>query len=294
MQQPTKSRIDSGMVRQSLLGYLQTSVKFISAEYAATGAAITGKEEEGVSMLFDAIERVLNYGLLSDGGFFSQSLSVGRYWRYVEHVIELDTARPPFAYAEQVRWVRRNVSEEEQRGRTWLRLALNKQSLWQCFNLLVKDRSHTSKWYESHAILRQPDDCAIFLTMMQGVSSVAFALPLLFGASEKKNNSSSSSSSSSPTSLQFIDPHHIMRMEQEYLESKRNNPTAAASSSSTAPTTTSPTTEKRKKRKKAKRRVAVIEEEREVEAHNEQPPQQQQQQSQHAKANQQEQTNIGL
>lgn len=171
LQAPTMAA-EPTTINGSLLGYLRTAVKLVSSQYAYTSTAFDDLDET-VSVLCDAITRVLMHGLSARSGVVSLLglQTPPSFWPYVEQLETVGGDRGAC-----IPWIRAAVTSNDARAKTWVKLALNRHHLGACIADLARDQALTAKFYEDGCILRTREDCQIMLTLMEGLSTVAFAL----------------------------------------------------------------------------------------------------------------------
>lgn len=191
---------------------------------------------ENVNVLLDALDRILNHGRRKGTS----------YWGYFEQLEKLDPSSTP-----SLNIIRQDIKRENERARGLLRIALNQRRLGEWMATLTSDTEHTRAWYEDYSVLRKEDLSLLFLTLLEGLKGLTFALCLneedvsrVAASSDSARTIPSVFSSSSYTPLISVAPP---------LPASTSFPTAEPS---TARSAQSPT----KKQKKIKRRVAVIEE----------------------------------
>jgi hypothetical protein len=100
------------------------------------------------------------------------------YWNYLCLTQKLDgeMGKTCKQIIEQVEKIRLDWTTEESKGRSWFRVALNKNYLYLIQPLI--DSEYTRKWYSPDAIFLNPDYTAVLMSLLAGLGEVQFALPL--------------------------------------------------------------------------------------------------------------------
>ena len=256
-------------INHSLLGYLQTAVKLITEEQLTNKDVGPGVEsnQDNIVLLCDAIERILNHGILK----MKKNGSMISYWNYLEC---LEQKAPEVVNEIPYDWIRRDISQDktnkleglrsknDEFGKAWIRCALNKKLLSNCLQILSSDKALTNSFYEKYAILVVPDDRMQFLTLLNSLSVLDFRIPLNITDSDRSAHSQPSQEiqKSPPTTNHNNNYNTNANSNNTYNNNNNNTNNTQTSSSFPAPATGTTVVGEKQKKKKVKRRVGIIEE----------------------------------
>ncbi|XP_036612158.1 pleckstrin homology domain-containing family M member 1 [Trichosurus vulpecula] len=162
------------VIKKKLVG----SVKALQKQYAASDAVVTS-EDGDANIMCSALEAVFIHGLQAKyikadaGGKRKKKggqtpLPQPSFWP----LLKIITHRNTITDLEHLTFINTDVG----RCRAWLRLALN-DGLMECYlKLLLQEKSHLCKYYQPTALLLDPEESEIFLSLLQGLTSLSFEL----------------------------------------------------------------------------------------------------------------------
>ncbi|XP_051850858.1 pleckstrin homology domain-containing family M member 1 [Antechinus flavipes] len=162
------------VIKKKLVG----SVKALQKQYAASDAVVTSEDGEA-NVMCSALEAVFIHGLQAKyikadaGGKRKKKggqtpLPQPAFWPLLKTI----THRNTITDLEHLTFINTDVG----RCRAWLRLALN-DGLMECYlKLLLQEKSQLCKYYQPTALLLDPEESEIFLSLLQGLTSLSFEL----------------------------------------------------------------------------------------------------------------------
>lgn len=152
------------------------TLKALQKRYVTTDAAVTSEDSEA-NQLCCALEAVFIHGLRSkhirtDGagarGRKGPTLPQPVFWSLLKSV----THRDVILELEGLSFINSDVG----RCRAWVRLALN-DGLLECYLMsLLREDAKLSVYYQPGALLLDPEDREVLLSLLQGLASLAFTL----------------------------------------------------------------------------------------------------------------------
>ncbi|XP_016096244.1 pleckstrin homology domain-containing family M member 1 [Sinocyclocheilus grahami] len=153
------------------------TLKVLQKRYITTDTAVTSEDLEA-NLLCCALEAVFIHGIKSkfirfDGSHARKGGSRGAlpqpvFWSLLKNVTHRDVVQE----LERLSFINSDIG----RCRAWVRLALN-DGLLECYLAsLFRERSNLSSYYQSGALLLDPEDREVLLTLLQGLSSMTFQL----------------------------------------------------------------------------------------------------------------------
>ncbi|XP_062858691.1 pleckstrin homology domain-containing family M member 1 isoform X2 [Trichomycterus rosablanca] len=174
--QPADSFPEANNARQWIKEKLAQTLKTLQKRYVATDAAVTSEDSEA-NQLCSALEAVFIHGLRSKhvrsdaGGARSRrgaSLPQPVFWNLLKTV----THRDVILELEGLSFVSSDVG----RCRAWVRLALN-DGLLECYlTSLLRENTELGVYYQPGALLLDPEEREVLLSLLQGLASLAFRL----------------------------------------------------------------------------------------------------------------------
>ncbi|XP_073684812.1 pleckstrin homology domain-containing family M member 1 [Garra rufa] len=164
-------------VKQWIKGKIARTLKALQKRYITTDTAVTSEDLEA-NLLCCALEAVFIHGIKSkfirfDGNHTRKGGSRGAlpqpvFWSLLKTVTHRDVVQE----LERLSFINSDIG----RCRAWVRLALN-DGLLECYlTSLFRDGSNLSSYYQPGAILLDPEDREVLLTLLQGLSSMTFQL----------------------------------------------------------------------------------------------------------------------
>ncbi|XP_007482554.2 pleckstrin homology domain-containing family M member 1 isoform X1 [Monodelphis domestica] len=162
------------VIKKKLVG----SVKALQKQYAASDAVVTS-EDGDANIMCSALEAGFIHGLQAKyikadaGGKRKKKggqtpLPQPAFWP----LLKVITHRNTITDLEHLTFINTDVG----RCRAWLRLALN-DGLLECYlKLLLQEKSQLCKYYQPTALLLDPEESEIFLSLLQGLTSLSFEL----------------------------------------------------------------------------------------------------------------------
>ncbi|KAA0725551.1 Pleckstrin -like proteiny domain-containing family M member 1 [Triplophysa tibetana] len=175
--QTTDSSPETKDVKQWIKEKIAQTLKVLQKRYITTDTAVTSEDQEA-NLLCCALEAVFIHGIKSkfirtDGGHGRKGGSreaVPRpvFWSLLKTVTHRDVVQE----LERLSFINSDVG----RCRAWVRLALN-DGLLECYlTSLLREGSNLGSHYQSGALLLDPEDREVLLTLLQGLSSLIFQL----------------------------------------------------------------------------------------------------------------------
>ncbi|XP_050980333.1 pleckstrin homology domain-containing family M member 1 isoform X2 [Labeo rohita] len=164
-------------VKQWIKGKIARTLKALQKRYITTDTAVTSEDLEA-NLLCCALEAVFIHGIKSkfirsDGSHARKGGSRGAlpqpvFWSLLKTVTHRDVVQE----LERLSFINSDIG----RCRAWVRLALN-DGLLECYlTSLFRDGSNLGSYYQPGAILLDPEDREVLLTLLQGLSSMTFQL----------------------------------------------------------------------------------------------------------------------
>uniref|UniRef100_A0A8C1IE08 Pleckstrin homology domain containing, family M (with RUN domain) member 1 n=1 Tax=Cyprinus carpio TaxID=7962 RepID=A0A8C1IE08_CYPCA len=153
------------------------TLKVLQKRYITTDTAVTSEDLEA-NLLCCALEAVFIHGIKSkfirsDGGHVRKGGSRGAlpqpvFWSLLKTVTHRDVVQE----LERLSFINSDIG----RCRAWVRLALN-DGLLECYLAsLFREGSNLGSYYQPGALLLDPEDREVLLTLLQGLSSMTFQL----------------------------------------------------------------------------------------------------------------------
>lgn len=175
--QTPESGPDAKDVKQWIKGKIAHTLKALQKRYITTDTAVTSEDLEA-NLLCCALEAVFIHGIKSkfirsDGGQVRKGGSRGAlpqpvFWALLKTVTHRDVVQE----LERLSFINSDVG----RCRAWVRLALN-DGLLECYlTSLLRENSKMSTYYQPGALLLDPEDREVLLTLLQGLASLTFQL----------------------------------------------------------------------------------------------------------------------
>lgn len=164
-------------VKQWIKEKIARTLKALQKRYITTDTAVTSEDLEA-NLLCCALEAVFIHGIKSkfirfDGGNLRKGGSRGAlpqpvFWSLLKTV----THRDVFQELERLSFINSDIG----RCRAWVRLALN-DGLLECYlTSLLREGSKLGSYYQPGALLLDPEDREVLLTLLQGLASMTFQL----------------------------------------------------------------------------------------------------------------------
>ncbi|KAL1263936.1 hypothetical protein QQF64_004291 [Cirrhinus molitorella] len=164
-------------VKQWIKGKIARTLKVLQKRFITTDTAVTSEDLEA-NLLCCALEAVFIHGIKSkfirfDGSHTRKGGSRGAlpqpvFWSLLKTVTHRDVVQE----LEHLSFINSDIG----RCRAWVRLALN-DGLLECYlTSLFRDGSNLGSYYQPGAILLDPEDREVLLTLLQGLSSMTFQL----------------------------------------------------------------------------------------------------------------------
>uniref|UniRef100_A0A673M295 Pleckstrin homology domain-containing family M member 1-like n=1 Tax=Sinocyclocheilus rhinocerous TaxID=307959 RepID=A0A673M295_9TELE len=153
------------------------TLKVLQKHYVTTDTAVTSEDLEA-NLLCCALEAVFIHGIKSkfirfDGSHARKGGSRGAlpqpvFWSLLKTVTHRDVVQE----LECLSFINSDIG----RCRAWVRLALN-DGLLECYlTSLLREGSNLGSYYQPGALLLDPEDREVLLTLLQGLSSMTFQL----------------------------------------------------------------------------------------------------------------------
>ena len=176
--------ISAGDRRQELLDGVLAAVKICQNRFGQRAELATDSCPE-VGVLCVKLEMAILHGLKTTGSSnlgmavfrnvkelvsngFGSSDTAGGLWRIVRTVLNKHEYERFSGL--------KNVTSDSGRGRSWLRSALNEQSLEKYFYVLLGDDIRLKDFYEDWAFMRDPERASLLASIASSLCSIRFAL----------------------------------------------------------------------------------------------------------------------
>uniref|UniRef100_A0A8C2L5P4 Pleckstrin homology domain containing, family M (with RUN domain) member 1 n=1 Tax=Cyprinus carpio TaxID=7962 RepID=A0A8C2L5P4_CYPCA len=164
-------------VKQWIKEKIARTLKVLQKRYITTDTAVTSEDLEA-NLLCCALEAVFIHGIKSkfirfDGSHTRKGGSRGAlpqpvFWSLLKTVTHRDVVQE----LERLSFINSDIG----RCRAWVRLALN-DGLLECYLAsLFREGSKLGSYYQPGALLLDPEDREVLLTLLQGLSSMTFQL----------------------------------------------------------------------------------------------------------------------
>ncbi|XP_048026006.1 pleckstrin homology domain-containing family M member 1 isoform X2 [Megalobrama amblycephala] len=164
-------------VKQWIKEKIALTLKALQKRYITTDTAVTSEDLEA-NLLCCALEAAFIHGIKSkfirfDGGNSRKGGSRGAlpqpvFWSLLKTVTHRDVVQE----LERLSFINSDIG----RCRAWVRLALN-DGLLECYlTSLLREGSNLSSYYQPGALLLDPEDREVLLTLLQGLASMTFQL----------------------------------------------------------------------------------------------------------------------
>ncbi|XP_026133058.1 pleckstrin homology domain-containing family M member 1-like isoform X2 [Carassius auratus] len=164
-------------VKQWIKDKIARTLKVLQKRYITTDTAVTSEDLEA-NLLCCALEAVFIHGIKSkfirfDGSQVRKGGSRGAlpqpvFWSLLKTVTHRDVVQE----LERLSFINSDIG----RCRAWVRLALN-DGLLECYlTSLLREGSNLGSYYQPGALLLDPEDREVLLTLLQGLSSMIFQL----------------------------------------------------------------------------------------------------------------------
>ncbi|XP_051770137.1 pleckstrin homology domain-containing family M member 1 isoform X2 [Ctenopharyngodon idella] len=164
-------------VKQWIKEKIARTLKALQKRYITTDTAVTSEDLEA-NLLCCALEAAFIHGIKSkfiryDGGNSRKGGSRGAlpqpvFWSLLKTVTHRDVVQE----LERLSFINSDIG----RCRAWVRLALN-DGLLECYlTSLLREGSNLSSYYQPGALLLDPEDREVLLTLLQGLASMTFQL----------------------------------------------------------------------------------------------------------------------
>ncbi|KAL2078649.1 hypothetical protein ACEWY4_026334 [Coilia grayii] len=173
---------DTKDVKQWIKEKIAQTIKALQKRYVATDAAVTSEDGEA-NLLCCALEAVFIHGIKAKhvrseagggrarkggGGRGGGALPQPDFWGLLKSV----THRDVILELERLSFISSGVG----RCRAWVRLALN-DGLLECYLAsLLREDSKLAGYYQQGALLLDPEDREVLLSLLQGLASLSFQL----------------------------------------------------------------------------------------------------------------------
>ncbi|XP_043110101.1 pleckstrin homology domain-containing family M member 1 [Puntigrus tetrazona] len=175
--QTPESDPETGDVKQWIKNKIARTLKVLQKRYITTDTAVTSEDLEA-NLLCCAVEAVFIHGIKSkfirfDGSHTRKGGSRGAlpqpvFWSLLKTVTHRDVIQE----LERLSFINSDIG----RCRAWVRLALN-DGLLECYlTSLLREGSKLGSYYQPGALLLDPEDREVLLTLLQGLSSMTFQL----------------------------------------------------------------------------------------------------------------------
>ncbi|XP_052426915.1 pleckstrin homology domain-containing family M member 1 isoform X3 [Carassius gibelio] len=175
--QTTESGPETRDVKQWIKDKIARTLKVLQKRYITTDTAVTSEDLEA-NLLCCALEAVFIHGIKSkfirfDGSQVRKGGSRGAlpqpvFWSLLKTVTHRDVVQE----LERLSFINSDIG----RCRAWVRLALN-DGLLECYlTSLLREGSNLGSYYQPGALLLDPEDREVLLTLLQGLSSMIFQL----------------------------------------------------------------------------------------------------------------------
>jgi hypothetical protein len=169
-----------------LVNRVRDAVQSVTRE--SLGSVIYAENYQVTKLCF-ALEGVLKHGLMQVSFFGATT-----YWDYLLH---LANCMPDGGFVLQRIKQTSEITTDLGRGRAWLRVALNDQSLAPYLKALLWEEDLTNKYYHAKALMQMEDEISLVLMLLESLSNIQFSLSL------------------NDSRLNMPDCWELLRMEQE-------------------------------------------------------------------------------
>ncbi|XP_067285902.1 pleckstrin homology domain-containing family M member 1 [Pseudorasbora parva] len=164
-------------VKQWIKEKIAWTLKALQKRYITTDTAVTSEDLEA-NLLCCALEAAFIHGIKSkfiryDGGHSRKGGSRGTlpqpvFWSLLKTVTHRDVVQE----LDRLNFINSDIG----RCRAWVRLALN-DGLMECYlTSLLREGSKLGSYYQPGALLLDPEDREVLLTLLQGLASMTFQL----------------------------------------------------------------------------------------------------------------------
>ncbi|XP_051523360.1 pleckstrin homology domain-containing family M member 1-like isoform X2 [Myxocyprinus asiaticus] len=176
--QTPESGPEAKHVKQWIKEKIARTLKALQKRYITTDTAVTSEDLEA-NLLCCALEAVFIHGIKSkfirlDGGGYGRkggsrgALPQPVFWSLLKTVTHRDVVQE----LERLSFINSDIG----RCRAWVRLALN-DGLLECYlTSLLREGSNLGSYYQPGALLMDPEDREVLLTLLQGLASLTFQL----------------------------------------------------------------------------------------------------------------------
>ncbi|XP_051530923.1 pleckstrin homology domain-containing family M member 1-like [Myxocyprinus asiaticus] len=175
--QTPESGAEAKDVKQWIKEKIARMLKALQKRYITTDTVVTSEDLEA-NLLCCALEAVFIHGIKSkfirlDGGHVRKGGSRGAlpqpvFWGLLKTVTHRDVVQE----LEHLNFINSDIG----RCRAWVRLALN-DGLLECYlTSLLREGSNLGSYYQPGALLMDPEDREVLLTLLQGLASLTFQL----------------------------------------------------------------------------------------------------------------------
>nr|XP_055031193.1 pleckstrin homology domain-containing family M member 1 [Misgurnus anguillicaudatus]XP_055031194.1 pleckstrin homology domain-containing family M member 1 [Misgurnus anguillicaudatus] len=173
--QTTDNNPETKDIKQWIKEKIARTLKILQKRYITTETVVTSEDLEA-NLLCCALEAVFIHGIKSkfirlDGGRKAGSrgaLPQPVFWNLLKTVTHRDVVQE----LERLSFINTDIG----RCRAWVRLALN-DGLLECYlTSLLREGSNLGSHYQPGALLLDPEDREVLLTLLQGLSSLTFQL----------------------------------------------------------------------------------------------------------------------
>ena len=181
---PRGQVVSAGDRRQELLDGVLAAVKTCQNRFGQRAELATDSCPE-VSVLCAKLEMAIMHGLKTSGSSnlgmavfrnvkdlvsngFGSTDTAGGLWRIVRTVLN----KHEYERFSDLK----NVTSDSGRGRSWLRSALNEQSLEKYFYILLGDEIRLKEFYEDWAFMRDQERASLLASIASSLCSIRFAL----------------------------------------------------------------------------------------------------------------------
>ncbi|XP_065098779.1 pleckstrin homology domain-containing family M member 1 [Paramisgurnus dabryanus] len=176
--QTTDNNPETKDIKQWIKEKIAQTLKILQKRYITTETVVTSEDLEA-NLLCCALEAVFIHGIkskfirLDGGGHGRKAGSRGAlpqpvFWSLLKTVTHRDVVQE----LERLSFINTDIG----RCRAWVRLALN-DGLLECYlTSLLREGSNLGSHYQPGALLLDPEDREVLLTLLQGLSSLTFQL----------------------------------------------------------------------------------------------------------------------
>ena len=178
--------VSAGDRRQEILDGVLSEVKTCQNRFGQRAELATDSCQE-VGVLCDKLEMAILHGLKTSGSSnlgmavlrnvkdlvsngFGSTDTAGGVWRVVRTILNKHEYERFSGL--------KNVTSDIGRGRSWLRSALNEQSLEKYFHILIGDEIRLREFYEDWAFMRDRERASLMASIASSLCSIRFALKI--------------------------------------------------------------------------------------------------------------------